>query len=69
MTKIPVRYQSGVVEVPLVIVLGDISALLGRNWVEMMKLDWSIIRAVTLETGIASVDEIVKRHLPIFKEG
>ena len=36
---------------------------------EMMKLDWSSIRAVTLKTGIASVDEIVKRHLPIFKEG
>ena len=69
MTKIPVRYQSGVVEVPLVIVLGDISALLGRNWVEMMKLDWSSMRAVTLETGIASVDELVKHHLPIFKEG
>ena len=36
---------------------------------EMMTLDWSSIRAVTLETGIDSVDEIVKRHLPIFKEG
>ena len=69
MTKIPVRYQAAVVELPLVIVLGDIPALLGRNWMEMVKLDWSIIRAVTLETGIASVDEIVKRHLPIFKEG
>ena len=63
------RYQSEVVELPLVIVSGDRPALLGRNWMEMMKLDWSSIRAVTLETGIASVDEIVKRHLPIFKEG
>ena len=44
-------------------------ALLGRNWMETVTLDWSSIRAVTLDTGIASVDEIVKRHLPIFKEG
>ena len=63
------RYQSEVVELPLVFVSGDIPALLGRNWMEMMKLDWSSIRAVTLTTGIASVDEIVKRHLLIFKEG
>ena len=35
----------------------------------MMKLDWSSILAVTLETGITSVGEIVKRHLPISKEG
>ena len=68
MTKIPVRYQSEVVELPLVIVSGDTPALLGRNWMEMMKLDWSSIRAVTLETGIASVGEIVKRHLPFVKE-
>ena len=53
------RYQSEVVELPLVIVSGDRPALLGRNWMEMMKFDWSSIRAVTLETGIASVDEIV----------
>ena len=53
--KIPVRYQSEVVELPLVIVSGNIPAPLGRNWMEMMKLDWSSIRAVTLETGIASV--------------
>ena len=69
MTKIPVRYQSEVVELLLVIVSGDRPALLGRNWMEMMKLDWSSIRAVTLGTGMASVDEIVNRHLPIFKEG
>ena len=36
---------------------------------EMIKLDWSSIRAVTLKTGTDSVDEIVKRHLPIFMEG
>ena len=68
-TKIPVRYQSEVVELPLVIVSDDRPALLGRNWMEMIKLDWSSIRAVTLETVIASLDQIVKRHLPIFKEG
>ena len=70
MTKIPVRCQSEVVELPLVFVSGDRPALLGRNRMEMTKLDWSSIRAVTLKTGIASYDEkIVKRHLPIFKEG
>ena len=52
---------------PLVIVSGDIPALIGRNWMEMMKLDWSSRRTVTLETGIASVDEIVKRHQKNFK--
>ena len=48
---------------------GERPALLGRNWMDMLKLYLSSIRAVTLETGIASVNEITKRHLPIFKKG
>ena len=36
---------------------------------EIMKQDWASTRTVILETGIASIDEVVKRHLPIFKEG
>ena len=55
------------------IVAGDRPALLGRNWLESIqlesiKLDWPSIRAVTVGTGVASVDDVVKQHLSVFKD-
>ena len=69
----PVEYGTQRVELPLVIVAGDRPALLGRNWfesiqLESIKLDWPSIQAVTVGTGVASVDDVVKQHLSVFKD-
>ena len=66
---VPVQYGTQRVELPLVIVAGDRPALLGRNWLESIKLDWPSIRAVTVDTGVASVDDVVKQHIAVFKDG
>lgn len=63
-----VRHGDQRAELSAVVVKGDKTPLLGRDWLAKMKLDWSSILAVT---AIArhSVEEVLKGHSEIFQEG
>ena len=51
---------------PLVIVKGDKPALLGRNWLEQIRLDWGEIFSVVKPNP---VDKLIKKYAKLFEGG
>ncbi len=58
---VPVQYEKQNVTLPLVIVKGERPALLGRNWLEKIQLDWPNI--FTVEKAEVASDPAVKAEL------
>ncbi len=58
---VPVQYEKQNVTLPLVIVKGKRPALLGRNWLEKIQLDWPNI--FTVEKAEVASDPAVKAEL------
>ncbi|XP_030286082.1 uncharacterized protein K02A2.6-like [Sparus aurata] len=66
-----VKYKQQAARVPLVVVKGDRPALLGRNWLKHLKLNWKEILQVKA-AGDATDPEvavILQRHKEVFEEG
>ena len=63
-TKVPVEYKSQKAELPLLVVGGSGPALLGRNWLETIQLDWKEIRLLT-----SGLDSLLKKNDFLFQEG
>ena len=62
--EVPVQYEGQRAKLPLVVVSGEKPALLGRNWLKAIKLDWGSIFSVRNEKQI---DEILQKHKPVFQ--
>ena len=52
---------------PLLVVGGKGPALLGRNWLEKIKLSWPIIKP--LSSHNKRLEEILRKHAQLFEEG
>ncbi|RXN16546.1 putative protein K02A2.6-like protein [Labeo rohita] len=52
---------------PLYVVKGNYPVLLGREWLETMKLDWPMVRMVSKENTGLSV--VLEKHAEVFKDG
>ena len=63
---VTVEYHAHKYELPLVIVKGDKPALLGRNWLEIIKLDWGKILSVSKDNP---VDRLEKEYPKLFDVG
>ncbi|RXN15243.1 Retrovirus-related Pol poly from transposon opus [Labeo rohita] len=67
---VPVQYERQNVTLPLVIVKGERPALLGRNWLEKILLDWPNIFNVE-KAEVASdpaVKAVLRRHTEFFSD-
>jgi len=62
---VKVSYENQEVTMPLLVVEGDGSTLLNRNWLKTIRLNWSTIHSV-LSTGI---QEVVSRYGDVFQSG
>ena len=62
------HYGDQVAKLALVVVAGDGPSLFGQNWLKYLRLNWSEIAAVHV-TQTDSLDALLKRHTPLFKEG
>ena len=51
----------------LLVVKGHGPSLLGRDWLENLKLDWTQLNRVHAETNL-TLDEVLKRHQEVFSE-
>ena len=51
---------------PLVIVKGSGPALLGRNWLEKIKLDWGKINLTTTSNGQQCVNDLLNKYPSVF---
>ena len=61
-----VKYQSQEAQLPLIVAKGYKPVLLGRNWLEKLKLDWANTFKVTQENAAV---EITSRYAALFESG
>ena len=70
--RFPVQCEGQRHQLLLVIVEGDLPILLGRNWLEVMELNWKNICTIqanlTSDVPRQSVEEVLKRHSAVFEE-
>ncbi|XP_061735502.1 uncharacterized protein K02A2.6-like [Nerophis ophidion] len=70
---LPVQYEDQQVTLPLVIVQGSRPALIGRNWLKKLRLNWKhifTVQKVQKRThGNTGVQEVIERHQAVFSEG
>ena len=59
-----VKYQSQTMTLPLLVVPGDGPTLLGRNWLEKIKLNWSDIKL--LNSDFSTLEQVLERHTAVF---
>ena len=62
---VAVGYESQTTSLPLLVVKGDGASLFGRNWLEGIKLNWSVIHSVS---NNLEVDVLLQKHQQLFRE-
>ncbi|XP_058880316.1 uncharacterized protein K02A2.6-like [Acipenser ruthenus] len=69
--RVPVKYEDQSATLPLVIVKGDRPALLGRNWLRKICLNWASIFSVERAdvSGDKAVARVIEKHQKVFQEG
>ena len=65
--SVNVCYDGIEYSLPLLVVGGKGPALLGRNWLEKIKLNWPIIKQ--LSSHNKRLEEILQKHAQLFEEG
>ena len=66
---VPVKYKDQQYQLPLYVVSGNKPTLLGRQWLEKIKLDWNSIFKVEKNTEKQpTVDELLSQHKKVFLE-
>ena len=63
--KVTVRYGSQHAELDLTVVAGAGPSLLGRDWLQVIKLDWNHLNQIT---SAASLQEVLAKHKSVFKD-
>ncbi|KAL9978763.1 hypothetical protein ACROYT_G016318 [Oculina patagonica] len=63
---LPVVYEQQELVLPLIVVDGDGPPLLGRNWLEQLKLNWSSIFHVSKADTLS---DVLNRHKNVFDKG
>ena len=61
--QVKVTYKNQEIEAPLLVVAGDGPTLFGRNWLQLLQLDWKEIRYMT-----TAIDTLLQKHEAIFKD-
>ena len=64
---VDVDYEGGKYSLPLLVVSGEGPALLGRNWLEEIKLNWPRIKQLTSHDK--RLGEILPKHAQLFGKG
>lgn len=64
------RYEQQIAKLPLVILKGDRPALLGRDWLYIIRLHFREIFSVTAAGGSSSrdVEVVLQSHKAVFEE-
>ena len=63
---VDVQYgQQEVKQLPLIILEGEGPPLLGRNWLQQLRLDWSSIKAMT--QSLKSLKSVLENYAEVFQ--
>ena len=63
-----VTYQTQKRRLPLLVVAGDGPSLLGRDWLQQIKLDWSGLYAFSVAGPKSQWQDVIDRHPDAFKD-
>ena len=66
---VEVKHMNQTKKLPLLIVEGSGPALLGRNWLKELQLDWHNIHALQTDQWQSSLQEILLHHGAVFQPG
>jgi transposase InsO family protein len=66
--KVRVKYKETVSELPLVIVKGQKPALLGRNWLKVIRLDWKKIFQTFAVSKSEVLEVVVQQYDSVFSQ-
>ena len=61
--QVKVAYKNQEIEAPLIVLAGDDPTLFGRNWLQLLQLDWKEIRYMT-----TAIDTLLQKHEVLFKD-
>ena len=71
--NVTVQYEAQSFILPLIVVQGDGPSLLGRNWLEVILLNWNHIHSIfqphTIDTLIERFPSVFNEKLELFKDG
>ena len=56
-------------ELPLIVVDGDGPSLFGRNWLQVIRLDWSQLKLNRVETATPTLEKLLEVHGELFESG
>ena len=59
-----IQYETQEATLPLLVVPGDGPSLIGRNWLQEIKLNWSDIKIVH---SFSSLDNVLHKHEDVFR--
>ena len=62
----PVKHNGQSFSLPLIVTAGNGTALLGRDWLSTLQLDWKSILSVE---SSPSLQQVLDKHHEVFKEG
>eukprot|EP00118_Oscarella_pearsei_P024179 m.300986 g.300986 ORF g.300986 m.300986 type:complete len:174 (+) comp40804_c0_seq14:525-1046(+) len=62
---VPIQCNGQTALVPLIVVPGNGTPLLGRNWLEYIRLDWSEIKRVSANTSLGGV---LQKYAEVFRD-
>ena len=68
---VKVTIKSNTVSLPLVVIKGDEISLLGRNWLEQIKLDWheiAKINGITKPSYQKKLNDLLEQYVEIFRD-
>nr|XP_055048287.1 uncharacterized protein K02A2.6-like [Misgurnus anguillicaudatus] len=66
LTQVTVELNGQTKKLPLYVVAGDYPSLMGRSWLEQLKVDWSTIHMMTPKT--LDLEGVLAKHSEVFKQ-
>ena len=67
-TQVNVQYGAQSVQLPLVIIAGERQSLMGRNWLQTLRLDWKSIATVS-QSKSQVLETLLEKHKKLFQAG
>ena len=66
---VSIKYNGQGTELPLIVVDGDGPSRCGRNWLQVIRLDWSQLKLNRVETDTPTLEKILDVHGKLFESG
>ena len=64
-----VKYNGQGAKLPLIFVDGDGPSLFGRNWLQVIRLDWSQLKLNRVEIATPTLEKLLEVHGELFESG